>query len=164
MDSESESSSSDIEDEQLYLKNIEVKPFSSTRTFMTFFIPILPYFVVVLFILTLFVTNLRVNSCINRAFLRPPNSIVFQIDRRPKNVSKDYIPAVKYFHGKKHHSKTDVEVFFSQEDIREIANEIEEYNRKLPKKEEYYDKIEAVVSKYTNDPITAFDSYNYRNN
>ena len=140
--------------------NMRVKSFKNTRIFMTTLLPILPFIFIFVFILTLFFSNLRINSGINRAFKRPPNTIVFKIDTKEKIISSDHIPVVKYDHSRKVHTHVDTEQFFSQEEIRTIQADIVRYNNNLPSTEVKDDEIDRIVHNYDHDTLSPFDSYN----
>ena len=158
--SEASSESSSSNDKDKNNLDIKVKTLKNKRIFITSILPILPFCFLFFFLLTLFLTNLRINSGINRAFNLSPNSIVFKIDRRQKNISSDNLPKVKYDHSRKISHQGDSEQFYSQEYIRNIAQEIERYNDNLPDIEYKEDQIEKIVQEYNDDQITAYYSFN----
>ena len=156
----SDSGSSSSDDVKEINLNAKVRTIKNTRNFVSVILPTLPFFFLFFYIFILFLSNLRINSGINRAFQRSPNSLVFKIDRRPKIISPNHIPTVKYDHSRKQISQSETEQFYTQEDIKDIAIDIEQYNERLPPSFPKEDKLEKIVQQYDEEVLSAFDSYN----
>ena len=75
-------------------------------------------------------------------------------------ISPDHLPLVKYDHSRKTLLRGDAEQYYTQEDARKVASEIDAYNDDLPDVEYVEDQIEKVVQKYSEDTVSAYDSFN----